>query len=119
MENKIPNGNYSGYLWYSDTEKPEEYIGNGGSIDLNTFPYIAEGMLWDENTKTSVMINYTHKLHVAVYPNVDVSQSKVYLGHKSGEKNLKFSTIWKEEVDELCEGMKVLKPVANVFIGSE
>lgn len=117
MGNKIPQGNYVGYLWYSDANKPEEYIGDGASIDLNPFPFIVEGMLWDKNTKTSVMLNYTHRINVAIYPDVDDSAFQIYMGHKSGNKNLKFTTIWEERKDELCEGMKVLKPKASVFVG--
>ena len=119
MENKIPAGNYHGYLWYSNAHEPTNYNGNGSSINLDDFPFIAEGMLWDESTKTSVMINYTHQLCVAVYKDVDDIQSKTFMGHKTGKRNLKLTTIWKEEEDELCDGMKVLKPIASVFVGYE
>jgi CRISPR type III-associated protein (TIGR04423 family) len=119
MEHKIPPGNYIGYLWYSDQNEPKRYNnGDGASIDLNAFPFIAEGMLWDESTKTSVMINYTHKLNLAVYQNVDVRQVQTYLGHKT-DKNIKMTTIWAEVADELCAGLPVLKPKAKIFVGFE
>jgi len=115
MENKRPNGKYIGYIWYSDQKEPNHYSGDGSSIDLNAFPFIAEGMLWDEEKKISVMLNYTHQLKVAIYNDVKIENPITYKGHKL--ENLKFTTIWAEEADPLCAGMMVLRPVANVFVG--
>lgn len=119
MKNRIPKGDYQGYLWYSDAQEPKDYNGDGISINLEDFPFIAEGMLWDDTAKTSVMINYTHQLCVAVHKDIDDSQYKTFMGHRTSNRNIKFATIWKEEEDDLCEGMKVLKPIASVFVGFE
>lgn len=120
MENNIPSGNYIGYLWHSDASEPKQYSGDVASIDFNAFPFIAEGMLWDEEKKTTIMINYTHRLNIAIYENVSTEKTKIYMGHKTSkfkEKNIRMVTIWEEVPDPLCAGMNVLTPKANVFVG--
>lgn len=133
----IKAGNYTGYLWYSDSNKPVIFV-NGKAINNDTQinfsedyviqdgtnPFIIEGQLFDNN------ISYSIKFLDGRYmiKKFDLSKMKgeydelVFLGNRISVSNksswLKFRQYWKEKTDDIfCMGMYVMQPAERVFVG--
>lgn len=133
----IKAGNYTGYLWYSDSNKPVIFvngkaINNDTQIDFSedyviqdgTNPFIIEGQLFDNN------ISYSIKFLDGRYmiKKFDLSKMEgeydelVFLGNRISVSNksswLKFRQYWKEKTDDIfCMGMNVMQPAERVFVG--
>lgn len=132
---------WEGYIWMSNSQNPlvNEHIPR--TIDLNpdVNPFIVEGELFDNSSKTSYSIKYIDgEYHVYYEPVIDEKWLKLknqeeteyddvefvvrrtdYLSNRMDGKWLKFLRFWEptEEGDENCEGMKPLIITKNVFIG--
>ena len=123
---EIPVANYQGYIWRSDSDRPEvltgdkEYGGFTPNPDGN--PFIIEGNLWNEANSTSISIRYVDGLYyihrTTLTGETDHSTIKKYVAHRIDEyKYLGFVQLWESRPDPMCEGMEVLEPSKLVFIG--
>jgi len=115
---------YSGYLWQSDKTTPKVYEGEKIDEDLlqSQNPFIVEGLLYNEAGKKSYSIKYADGellIHEFCLTDVDFAQNKEKTFYTNRMKGLsiKFLDIWEAVKDELCLGMEVLQPKAQVFIG--
>ncbi|HAQ38984.1 MAG TPA: TIGR04423 family type III CRISPR-associated protein [Saprospiraceae bacterium] len=123
---EIQNGNYIGYYWCSGAKKPTVVTGSFEPKLDDKSLFIQEAMLWDEEKKVSIMVQYTHRQIITQYDlssvsEIDLNQVTIsYIGHRlENNPRLKFFRYWKEEGDQLCPGFKVLKMKAQIFIGVE
>lgn len=128
---EIPKALYQGYIWNSDSERPEVHPGDkpygGFTPDPKANPFIIEGNLWDEANLTSISIRYVdgrYYIHRTVLTpeevkgTTDHSTVKIYVAHRiDGYKYLRFVQLWETRKDPMCEGMEVLEPSKLVFIG--
>ena len=129
MTHEIKTAKYIGYLWKSDQQKPEVLQGDKEfCINLNDdeTPFIIEGNLWNKDTLTTISIKFvdgkyiikTYTLTDEDLKNSDTITQKTFIPHRlEGVHLLKFMQFWKEEKDELCEGMITLVPDKLVFVG--
>ena len=125
---EIKKSNYQGYLWYSDKKTPKLLFNEewgGFEPDATENPFIIEGQLYDKDNLVSYSIKYVdgeylvnkYQLEKPDFNKVDIDEVS-YKAHRMGEiKVLKFLQYYREEKDDLCEGMKVLQPAEKVFIG--
>lgn len=123
----LPDLKYDGYYWASGENKPK--LINNENIDLNAVLeeledslFIQEAMLWNEERKISIMINYTDKQRIGQYElsNKELDRkedTRVYESNRLGGRKLKFLQYWEEEKDKLCDDLPVLKMKAQVFVG--
>ncbi len=116
----IPDHNYSGYVWYSDAEKPiiietkEPF-----HLDMLTeLPFIIEGHLFCESEQISIQIkNIDGQYHFAeIDINGLLDQAKNYVGHDLNT-DYKMVEAWEEYPDPLCTGMMTLRPAWRAFAG--
>lgn len=120
----IPDGNFVGYYWLSNAQKPK--IVNGDfpqNILEQQLPFIVEGSLYDAAIKCSIAIRHNGEKHV-IYK-YDLSSltgieinDVAFIAHRMlGKGKVKFRELWREEEDPLCAGMTTLRPHARVFVG--
>lgn len=128
---KIPKAKYQGYIWRSNSDRPEvltgdkEYGGFTPNPDGN--PFIIEGNLWNEANSTSISIRYVdgrYYIHRTTLTDGDTDHStiKKYVAHRINngtdkDTYLRFVQLWEPRPDPMCEGMEVLEPSKLVFIG--
>ena len=118
---KIEKSTYQGYLWYSNEKQPQVFDNEAFELEIadDANPFIIEGQLYDG--KKSVSIKYVDgKYIVKSYETDSLTgefQEQVFHSHRMDGKRLKFKQFWKEQPDDLCEGMKVLQPAELVFVG--
>lgn len=124
--NKIPEAIYQGYFWMSDKDKPTTLSNKNFSnqLDASLNPFIIEAQLYNEATRTSISVKYVDGQYIAnsyqlpENVNTDEYTEQVYTAHRlEGVTRLLFYRHWVAENDELCEGMKVLKPKELIFAG--
>lgn len=121
---EIPKGNYTGYYWLSDAEKPEP-VNGAFTARQQTLPFIVEGNLYDADNDRSISIRHNGEKHII--HQYDLSNLSGFEKHPvalithrlPGKGKVKFWELWKEEEDRLCAGMKTLRPYARVFVGFE
>lgn len=119
---KILKSTYQGYIWYSDADKPQIFNNEVFELEINETdkPFIIEGYLFDGINSISVKyidghyINKTFTLDEL--KNVEYTE-QIFLGHRMEGKQLRFRQYWRPLPDENCEGMTVLKPAENIFVG--
>lgn len=124
---KIEKSIYDGYLWYSNDPNPVVLKNEEKEILLTDEenPFIIEGQLYDAQKRVSYSIKFVDGEYICkTYENVskDVANGedimlKIFHSNRMDNLKLQFLQYWKEEVDELCEGMKVLQLTELVFIG--
>lgn len=123
---EIPSGNYTGYYWMSDAEKPvlvehPEAFPNEALSQM--IPFIVEGNLYDEVKKISIYIRHNGKGHVIYKYNLnnpsgfEMNMVSLIAHRLDGMGRVTFIELWKEEGDPLCENLKTLRPYARVFVG--
>ncbi len=118
---KIEKSTYQGYLWYSNEKQPQVFDNEAFELEIadDANPFIIDGQLYDG--KKSVSIKYVDgKYIVKSYETDSLTgefQEQVFHSHRMDGKRLKFKQFWKEQPDDLCEGMKVLQPAELVFVG--
>lgn len=113
---------YQGYLWYSDKQCPLVLDGQsewGIEIGEATNPFIIEGQLWDEESRTSISIKYIdgHYLKNEIVLNGEYDFVEYIPRRMSNVKKLLFARSWKTVEDELCEGFNTKKLENVVFKG--
>lgn len=117
--------NYEGYLWWSNADSPKVYKNKTLPEwpGENANPFIIEGQLFDIEGDKSYAIRYVDGQYLVNYFDLIVLKkfeyiSKEYLPNRiEGVTKLCFREYWRQEQDSLCEGMQVLKPAENVFVG--
>ena len=124
---KIEKSIYDGYIWYSDKSEPEVFQSQDFEFDTDEIvnPFIIEGQLYDAQKRVSYSIKFVDGEYICkTYENVskDVANGddimlKIFHSNRMDNLKLQFLQYWKEEDDELCEGMKVLQPKELVFVG--
>lgn len=123
---EIPQANYQGYLWYSDKKAPIIFKGDETvAISERDDAFIAEALLWDAATHTSMRI-FFHDGKQYVYRK-DVTDDELscractspenYVSHRLQGLRLSFLRYWQPEADEYCEGFDILTPQSLVFVG--
>lgn len=114
---------YQGYLWMSDKKEPEVFFNQllDPISDQISNPFIIEGYLFDRINSLSFSIRY---LDGAYYVNkyhlendTNYSEMSFLTNRIADHPTIFFRQYWEAVVDEYCEGMEVLKPKANVFVG--
>jgi len=119
----IEKAKYEGYIWYSDSAKPEIFkreIERELNLNDTENPFIIEGQLYCEEKKLSVSIKYVDGKHIVNKFNLSEepeTTDQEYLAEFRNDAGLKFRQLWKPESDPLCENFEVLKPAGFVFIG--
>ena len=132
---EIPKAIYVGYIWRSDSDRPEVLTGDkeygGFTPDAAANPFIIYGNLWDDDNRTSISIRYAegrYYIHRTVLTpeevkgTTDHSTIKKYLAHHINNGTdkgtyLRFVQLWEPRPDPMCENMEVLEPSKLVFIG--
>jgi len=139
QEKKIPTQGekYTGYLWYSNEQKPRIYRNKEleQGIDLETpgIPFIIEGYLRSEKDSYSIKMTdgayHIQHYHLSDYPFMkdkdgtvqtsDTCSVTAYLPNRFDKdiEKLLFARFWKKTPDNLCNGMDVLVPQDEIFIG--
>lgn len=92
-----------GYLWYSDQRKPEMVAGTLDlAAKLTKLPFVVEGMLYDEQNKTSYHIlhldgkNTIQQINLSDLSDVEYDEQIYFTRRvKSGEKYLMIEA-WEE-----------------------
>jgi len=123
---KIEKSIYNGYIWYSNESNPEVFQDKEFEFDTDKIenPFIIEGQLYDDQKKISYSIKFVdgkyicrkYQVKSTDFNKKDV-EIKTFHANRMDNLNLQFLQYWKEEDDELCEGMKVLQPKELVFVG--
>jgi CRISPR type III-associated protein (TIGR04423 family) len=123
---KIEKSIYDGYIWYSDKSEPEVFQEKDFEFDTDKIdnPFIIEGQLYDDQKMISYSIKFVDGKYICKKYEVESTdfnkkdvEIKTFHANRMDDLKLQFLQYWKEEVDELCEGMKVLQPAELVFIG--
>lgn len=117
---KIEKSKYQGYLWYSDKATPRVLNNEDFELEINDNenPFIIEGQLFDG--VNSISIKFVDGQYIVKSYDVQETERKnaqEYLPNRMKDKKLLFVQRWKEQQDDLCEGMQVLQPEELVFVG--
>lgn len=145
MVGKNIKGNFEGYLWKSNEQKPKPFFGENllKELTLNNEenPFYIEGQLYDRTTNQSVSIKYVdgeylvnkyivkkennsykfykveknEKGEIVEKPILGEVVEKSYKGNKM--KDLLFVELWQEEPDSNCCNMEVLRASKVAFVG--
>ena len=123
---KIEKSTYEGYLWYSDAAEPVLYDHKELDLEINdnANPFIIEGQLYDCARMRSISIKFvdgeyicsTYDVNPLDFNRADV-ELKVFHSNRMEGRKLRFLQYWEEKEDCFCEGMKVLTPSKQVFVG--
>lgn len=122
--NEIPSKNYEGYLWFSDSNNPIILSGETYPFDqVNTNPFIIEGLLYCAEDEVSLTIKHTGDYHISIcnlkqLPEEAALKEIKYLPHRlSGVNKVCFKQLWLAQPDPCCADMKVLTMKALLFTG--
>lgn len=123
-DNKIPAGNYEGYLWWSDCNTAQIINGDMSEIILTDGenPFVVEGFLFSKDN-TSISIKYVDGKYYAFTTQVtdeelaSTTDIREYMPNRMDCKGLRFLQRWNIKKDDFCEGMSVLVPGDIVFVG--
>ena len=119
---KIEKKSYQGYLWYSNEQRPIILDGQsewGVEKDETANPFIIEGQLWDDESRTSISIKYVDghyfKKEIVLSGEYDLVE---YIPRRMPKvEKLLFARCWKTVNDELCEGFNAPKLDCVIFKG--
>lgn len=123
---KIEKSIYDGYIWYSDKSEPEVFQEKDFEFDTDKIdnPFIIEGQLYDDQKMISYSIKFVDGKYICKKYEVESTdfnkkdvEIKTFHSNRMDNLKLQFLQYWKEEDDELCEGIKVLQPKELVFVG--
>ena len=105
MENqniiKLPRGIYKGYVWMSDSNKPQSYIDVETEFEFRsmTVPFVVEAMLMDRDGNNYMLKTINEKVYCKSYKKVDVcngSKPKTFVANNiEGVKRIKMVQTWK------------------------
>ncbi len=120
----LPAGNFEGYYWYSNADKPELHL--SGTIDAAIFtdmPFVIEANFYDKDQQISVSVrNFDGQYHIVQYNlaqranGVELEEVQ-YEGHDLEDRNYLMQEAWQPVVDDLLAGMKALQPAWAAFAG--
>ncbi len=104
---KIEKRKYQGYIWYSNANEPELLLGNEEwecELDEQANPFIVEGQLWDEDSRTSKSIKYVDDQYIVKSYQLENAYDLVeFMPHKMpGVSRLLFARCWKPTIDKNC-----------------
>ena len=120
------SGQFEGYVWMSDEEKPKVYEGDNclTSLQINDDenPFIVEANLYDADRKKSVSIKYVDGEYLVNQYDVDNDSNgevREYVSHKMDGRVLIFNELWEPNSipDPLCCNMPVLQATKLIFCG--
>ena len=125
LTNIDPSQKYEGYLWWSDAVTPKVYQNQQLPewIEEMANPFIIEGQLYDKSNNKSFSIRFVDGDHLincfdlAELEGLDFIKKDYLPNRVEGVSKLCFREYWKPVHDDLCEGMEVLQPAENVFVG--
>lgn len=112
-----------GYVWMSDAQEPHKL--ESQSVDTSWIeksnPFIIEAQLYDGENGMSYSVRYVGGQHIITETEI-VLEDTTFTRHEyicsfDDSKKMKMLQYWEAQPDPLCEGMEVLQPTANVFIG--
>lgn len=122
--NSLPSGEFEGYYWYSNSERPE--IIKNESIQSGWFtkmPFIVEANFYSRKNNTSIHVKHIDgeykitQVNLAEIPD-NLKTDQEFIAHDLNEiKKYHNVQIWRENVDELLEDMITLTPAYQVFAG--
>jgi CRISPR type III-associated protein (TIGR04423 family) len=113
----IPQGNYQGYYWMSNSSKP--VIQDEGDIDKSIFkelPFVVEANYYSSEADISIQIKSVDGQYLVSEINVKDCEVIEYIGHDIGSNYLVVEA-WGEKEDDLLEGMIAKVPVWEAFKG--
>lgn len=126
---EIPvNNKYQGYLWMSNSKKPEELDNEPLKASLGSVlnPFVVEGELWDSENKRSYSIHQAGNITICLAFNVKDSDfngkdanidDRVYASHRMKHQGLHFLEYWEPSSSDACLGMETLEMTKRVFVG--
>lgn len=124
MMEVIEKGNYTGYLWMSDSDVPRIFENEEFSmaLDPSVNPFVIEAQLYEESIRRSISVKFIDGKYYVNRVNIDemagvVFDDKLYVGMRMNGKILKFKQYWRPEKDGGCLDMNVLKAAETVFVG--
>lgn len=113
-----------GYIWKSDTDKPQVFNDCACNLELDDSanPFILEAMLYDTQKQDSYMIKYVDGRHLVQEYNLfnkfdDVTEISVLPNRMEGVAAIKMKQFWKAKPDTICNGFETLTPAEIVFAG--
>lgn len=122
----LPNMEYFGYLWYSDSEKPVVLKGERVSVSKGTnHPFIVEGNLISLNGLVSINIKQVGSRQLITQFDVEIIKKDerlkveklMYTPHKlEGYRELVFEQVWALESDSQCCGWESYRPAYQYFV---
>jgi len=124
----IPEGNYQGYYWLSDAQKPE--LHENESIDPLLFeqgkvPFVVEGNFYCKDKMISLQVkNRDGNCHIAQIDVSDMDEIKRYdcshLKEKIGYTQYKMIEHWEAVAGgSYLADMETLEPTWSAFVGFE
>lgn len=123
VTDRIPAGDYEGYLWYSDAQKPKVFPRDGAftdDLESETIPFVVEGWLYDQANDTSYAIRYLDGKYIRVkYDLFAAEQDAItYQAHDlQPETHFRVKEYWSPEPDPNCASMKVFRHAWTAFAG--
>lgn len=120
---RIPSGNYEGYLWFSDEQKPKVFPRDGAftdDLESKVIPFVVEGWLYDRENNKSYAIRYLDGEYLrTAYDLAATSEAPVeYMAHDlEGIETFKVVEHWAPEPDPYCAKMPVLRHAWTAFAG--
>lgn len=121
--NTIPDCEYEGYIWYSDSEKPKIFKNEKFNADLLTkLPFVVEGMLYAEKEKISIRIvniDGAYRIAKMTLENIPPEYVVDYFAKEVFGKASKIRMYqhWEEKEDVINNNRPVLCPSWSAFIG--
>jgi CRISPR type III-associated protein (TIGR04423 family) len=119
------DSSYVGYIWPSNSNKPELKDFDLSKYSDENNPFIVEGQLYSKTAEKSYSIKYVDGKHIVTEYDLKLLPEeydlKEFIPNRIiyGVSKILFRQYWMPRKDELCEGMEVLVPAAYVFIGFE
>ena len=118
----IAPGTYEGYYWMSDATEPVVLDGQEWPTRLleQHNPFVVEAQLVDKRNGKSYSIKYADgKPIILCYDTQSLPDDEniIFEGKRMGGRLLNFIRRWRPEPDDLCEGMEVLRPAEQIFVG--
>lgn len=124
-------GNFRGYLWYSDAVFPKLIWDEPVTKDmLKSFPFVIEGQLYDQKNRIAIRIaNIDGAYHVAQMQlpanfaeNQTYYASNKFARYSSKQEEhydlqLNFYTHYEEKESQLQSGFVTKQPVWTAFVG--
>jgi len=122
-KNQIPDYEYQGYYWFSNSPKP--VILNYEKFEINILtelPFVVEGNLYAPLENISIQIKnidgvyYIALIDLSNTNGYQISQPQKYLGHDLGF-DYYLVQAWELVEDDQCNGLETFVPAFTAFKG--